>query len=295
MNRVLSVLGIAILCGLASCSSSKKTSSAPASGQAAKKEGIQLTAGQKVNVTAVTTTDADMSMGMNMKNSNTTTSVFQVISVDDSSYKISNTVTKMKMSMDMMGQSTTYDSEKPEDANSDMGKAVADKINKTDTFSLHRTKGTTKRLSKLTGDPEADNPLMGIMEAFGGGSDSDPSLESGFYVLPSGKKVGDTWADSTIVKTMKTVKHYKLLSLDNNIATVEVKGTTSGTGDMDLKGTSMSFTMDAKSKGQMVVDVETSRVRNVTNDADVNMNMEVMGQTMPVTSKTNSTITYQYQ
>jgi hypothetical protein len=74
--------------------------------------------------TAVSTSDMDMGMGMQMKTSNVASNKLLILG-RSCSYKISNTLTKLKSDMDFMGQQTNYDSEKPADNESETGKAVA--------------------------------------------------------------------------------------------------------------------------------------------------------------------------
>ena len=93
---------------------------------------------------------------------------------------------------------------------------------------------------------------------------------------------------------MKTTKTYTIISIDKNVAGILVNGVVTGTIQTDMQGTSVAFNMSAKNKAEMVVDITTGLVSKVTNESDVTGNMDLMGQSMPVTSKVTTTIIYQY-
>ncbi len=71
-----------------------------------------LRMGQKIKVVITTTMDAEMSMGMQMKNESSSTNLLEVIAASDKSYTITNTLTKVNIGMNAMGQEQSYDSEK---------------------------------------------------------------------------------------------------------------------------------------------------------------------------------------
>ena len=262
---------------------------------AQKDNHLVLAKGQKITAVSTTSVDADMSMGMQMKNVSSTTNVLDVISEDAKNYTISNMLTKLKISMDAMGQQTNYDSEKPEDKDSEMGKVASKKINTRDTILIDKMTGDIIEDRKNNSPERADesNPLMGMMESMGN-SDGSAVAEGAFFIISKEKKAGDTWTDSTSDKNIKTVKTYTIKSIDKSIATILVNGTISGDTVTEMQGSSVSFSMNTKSTGEMVVDIKTGLVNKITNTADITGNIEVMGQSMPITSKATSSVIYQH-
>lgn len=294
-------LPVALICliGLYACNTSKKTTAAQApaksSSKEASKEAIVLNNGQKIIVTSSSNTDTDMGMGMQMKNSSLATNILQLISTNDTGYTISNTLTKMSISMDMMGQETNYDSEKEADKDSEIGKSIATKLNHTDTFSVNKITGLVNMKSIISSpEKEEKNPMTEIMGAMGVSAGKDPSLEAAFFIIPKDKKTGDSWSDSTIEKNIKTVRHYTLQAINNDIATIAVKGSITGNGEAEVQGTSIAFTMTTKNTAEILVNVKSSLVNKMSNDADITMTMDMMGQTMPVSSKNTQVIIFQY-
>ncbi|MBC7536500.1 MAG: hypothetical protein H7258_12485 [Ferruginibacter sp.] len=296
-NITFPILFTATFLLLNACSTAKHPATKNATPQKENiaKSNILLSNGQKVTVTTTGSSDSDMGMGMQMKNTTSAVNLFKVIATDDSSYVITNTLTKMKMSMNMMGQETNYDSEKPGDKDSEIGKGISTKLNQADTLSVNKMSASVVKRERNTSPERAEeNPLMGMMAAMGVSSAKDPSMEAAFFIIPKDKKMGESWSDSSTEKSIKTVKIYTLKSIVNNIATIIVNSTLTGTGETEMQGTAVAFTMNTKNTGEIIVDTKSSLVSKIVNDANVSMTMDVMGQSMPVTSKTSSTIVYQY-
>ena len=300
MRNKLSI-PVALICliSLYACNASKKTMAVPApaniSSKEASKAAIVLNIGQKVIVSSSSNTDTDMGMGMQMKNSSLATNVLQIISTNDTGYTISNTLTKMSISMDMMGQETNYDSEKEADKDSEIGKGIATKLNHTDTFSVDKMTGLVNMKSTISSpEKEEKNPMTEIMGAMGVSAGKDPSLEAAFFIIPKDKKIGDSWNDSTIEKNFKTVRQFTLQAINNDIATIAVKGSVTGNGEAEVQGTSIAFTMNTKNTAEILVNTKSSLVNKMSNDAEITMTMDMMGQTMPISSKNTQTIIFQY-
>ncbi len=266
---------------------------------AQKDKKINLEKGQKITVVSTSNSDTDMGMGIKMESDYTNTYVLNVIAVDDKNYTISNTTTKMKIQMDIMGQSQSYDSEKPEDKDSDLGKDMSPTLNLPDTALVDKTSGAIVKNKKdsperpVKGD--AQDPFEGLM---GGvmirGFESNVVLEGAFFIFPKDKKVGDSWTDSSREKNITTLKTYTVKSIEKNIAVITIKGSVTGDGETEMQGSTVPFHMDTKTTGEMTVDIKNGLVNKNSNQADINATMELMGQTMTITSKGSYSVIYQY-
>ena len=258
---------------------------------------IALQKGQQITITTTTTQDVDMSaMGMQMQNSSSTSSLVLVKDVNNENYVTSYKLTKVKLAMEMMGQETKYDSEKPEDKDSDMGKAVSDKIGKDVTVLVNKKTGKAS-LEAGTGSPEKEaedvNPMAGLMNAFGSVTE-EANVETILFLIPAGKKVGDSWVDSSAsTKTMKDVRTYTIKSINKGIADINMQSVMEGTTSTEMQGMQMEISLSVKTDGQVLVDTQTSLVKKRSNTANLTGNIEMMGQSMPITSKAVVTIDYQ--
>ncbi|HSN62257.1 MAG TPA: DUF6263 family protein [Ferruginibacter sp.] len=265
-------------------------------GIAVNAQKITLTKGQQITISTSTLQDIDMTgMGMQMKNNTTTTSILEVKGDDKENYTTSFKVSKMNLTMDMMGRQQSYDSDKPEDKDSEMGKAVADKIGKEVAVLINKKTGKASLENKTGVSPEkkADtNPLMdGMMDAFGS-AEEDASVETIFFLIPAGKKAGDTWMDSSSNKGMKEVKTYTFKSINDGIANIAMFATMQGNSTMETQGMQMDITLSAKTEGEILVDSKSSLVKKRSSVMDLTGSMDVMGQSIPIISKAIVNIDY---
>lgn len=246
---------------------------------------ISLKKGQSITATSTANTESELSMGTT-KNDISLTNVMNVLDEKGNSYIVTVTATKMKMEMEGMGQNISFDSDKKEDKESEIGQSVAGKLNVTDTFELDKSTGKLT-LINLKKTEEESNMSAGMSMMSGGGEDQP--FNGAFLIVPSNKKTGDSWEETITNKGLTTKKTYTIKSIEKSIATIELTGTTIGTIEQEMQGMTMNITMDSKFKGSVKADITTGTVIESTNNQDSNNSMDVMGQQMQVTSKSNST------
>ena len=256
---------------------------------------IKIEKDRLILATVVSSSDMDMGMGMQMKTSNIASNKLLIIGVDATGYQLSNTVTKLKTDMDFMGQQTNYDSDKPADNESETGKAVAAKLNNPDTLSLDKLTGKVTRNKKSAEEmPEVNqgNPLAGLMSSMNSSADVQV-VENAFFIIPAGKKTGDSWSDSTSDKSMKSKRIFTIKSIEGNTATISYSGTIDVSGNQEIQGSEVAITMNTKLTGEIIFNPTTNLVSKRTMNSDINGTIEMMGQAMPVTAKVESSFTYQ--
>ena len=65
------------------------------------------------------------------------------------------------------------------------------------------------------------NQVMDMMKKFSGAAGAELNgASAAFTVIPSGKKVGDTWSDSLITDAVKTYTNYTFKALEGKNATI---------------------------------------------------------------------------
>ncbi len=246
---------------------------------------IILTKGQEIEVSTTSSSLSELSMGMTMNNNTATTSKLVVVDEDQDSYKLTSTLTKMKLSMEGMGKNVEYDSEKSEDKDSEIGKLINDKINKASNFLLNKLTG---KITVVKGN-ESDENIGGMMSMSSMGDVATSLTGDAFLVISSDKKVGESWSDTTSINGLITKKNYKILSIQNDIANVELKETIKGTTEKEMQGNSIIMKTDAKLDGKITSNLKTGLVYMIKMDSEINGSVEAMGQEMPVSSKTTTT------
>jgi len=260
-------------------------------------QSIKLNKGQKITIRSSVTQEINMGMGGDIKNSDTSTSVVEIKEADNNNYNAVYTLTKMKMSMDGMGQQESYDSEKPGDGATELGKAIGEKVGKEVKVKIDKNSGKTT--SETPESPEKkeeedQNNPFGNMTAMIAAAETESAItESAFFLIPAGKKAGDSWSDSVNVKdAMKGIKTYTLKSINDNIATIGVFSKLDGKQNVELQGMQIDINLSAKTEGELLVDTKTFLVKKSSRVADVTGNMDMMGQSMPISSKVTETTLY---
>lgn len=255
---------------------------------------ISLSKGQQITITSVLTQDIDMiGMGMQMKNDTRSTGIVEVKDTDKENFTSTYTLSKMNFNMDMMGQQNSYNSEKPEDKESEMGKTFSEKIGKQVSVLINKKTGKAT-LEKTATTPKANeepNPLDGLMNSFGSVGD-DATVETIFFIIPTGKKMGDSWIDSSITKGMKELRTYTIKSMNGNMANIGLFSKLEGNNSIESQGMQMDVVISAKTEGEIMVDTKSSLVKKRSSVMDLTGSIEVMGQSVPITSKAIVNIDY---
>ncbi len=252
---------------------------------------IVLTKGQKIVVKTTSTQEADMGMGMEMKNFTTAQNDLYVLDAGDVNYTLTNTLTGLKLSMDMMGQTSTYDSDKKEDSASVIGKSVSN-LNVPDTITLNKYSRLVTATKKVEAAAEEANPMESMFESFGNSNDN--IVKEAFFIVPAGKKTGDKWVDSSSTKDTKIYKEYQLQSIENGIITILENGKVDNNTQTEIQGMQVTINMTAKSTGEIKVNSKTSLVNKRDVKTELTGNLEMMGQQVPVTGKGTISTVYEY-
>jgi hypothetical protein len=250
--------------------------------------GIKLKKGQTITLNSVVNSETEMQMGA-MKNDVNTTIKLSVVDENAETYTLNSSIGQMKMNMDGMGQNMSFDSEKPEDKDSEMGKAMGDKLKKVDTYILDKKTGKTTKVKKEGGEEEAGG-MAGMFSA----GDEDGAANAAFFILPAGKKIGDSWSESTLNKGITTSKTYTLKSIAQDVATIDVMGTITGTKEQEANGMTMSITMNNKFTEQILVNTNVGLVTKNTNTTNGTNSMDMMGQQMEMTIKSSTVTTVNF-
>ncbi|MEO6229401.1 MAG: DUF6263 family protein [Ferruginibacter sp.] len=256
---------------------------------------LSLTKGQKFqidnNITSVINQEM---MGQSIEITIDANMVHQVEVKDkkDKSYVVASTLTKLTTNGSAMGQSMSFDSEKKEDLESATGQAMKDQLNIEKEVELNENADVINGVKT-----EAKAPSGGMMDmvnnATGAGADESNGAKAAFEVMPMGKKPGDTWSDSTITDEIKTYQTYTLKSINGNDATVALTGKQITNKKVEQQGMEVNVTMEGKLSGESIVDINTGIVKERTLVMDGTGTAEVMGQSIPVTTKvtTKTTVT----
>jgi hypothetical protein len=246
-------------------------------------QSIKLENGKTIKITTNVVAVSESPMGGESTNTITTTNTIKITGIEDKIYKATNTVTRIIMDGEMMGQSMKFDSDKKEDMDGQIGQMLGAAVNKPSEISINKADG------KVT-ENAAEEKKESMMGSMGGESNSGGSA---FFVVPAGKKAGDKWTVTSDDGGIKSIKNYELQSLKENIATINVSSINKGTTTKEANGMSMEMTIDTKATGTMMVDTNTGLLKQINMDDVTIGSMEVMGQSIPLNKKSKTTVSFE--
>lgn len=255
---------------------------------------ILLKNGQKIRVTTTMTINSSLAAGMDANTSSSTENQMEVKQTTEKDYTISNTLTKMKYSADMVGQSSSYDSEKKEDQNTEMGQSMSEKLNKPTDIKLDSKTGeaiSTQPAPKK--EVASDNAMMNLLSKMGENAGDEAVVGGAFELIPAGKKPGDTWTDSTVDKESKTIRKFTFKSLADTGAVVTINATMETTGTMEMMGMSVDVSTTTETTSEILFDPATALVRRKSSEANLSGSFQVMGQSAPITAKVTTVSVYE--
>jgi hypothetical protein len=200
----------------------------------------------------------------------------------------------MKVNMNMMGQSNSYNSDNKEGNNEDMAKIFDEKMNKQVTVLVDNKTGVAiieKKKEKKADDTDDADPTAGLMKMFADNSD-EAIVAGAFEMVPKGKSVGDSWADTTTAKDMKMIRTNTLKSINGNEAVIQSVIVATGKNKLNFQEMEFEVKSETKTNGDIVMDISTGLVKKRTNVADITGSIQMMGQDMPISAKATTTSTY---
>jgi uncharacterized protein DUF6263 len=203
----------------------------------------------------------------------------------NNSYILSSTLTKLTTNGNAMGQVISFDSDKKEDLESPTGKAMKDQLNVTKEVELSDEAKVINAV-KTDAKESAGGQLMDMVNNVTGASgDESNGANAAFEVMPVGKKAGDSWSDSTISDEMKTYRNYTIKDVKGNEATVVITGRQITNKKVEQQGMEINVNMEGKLSGEGIVDMRTGILKERTTIMDGTGTAEMMGQSIPVTTK----------
>jgi hypothetical protein len=285
MKKIFILLVGMVITGLAF--SQTATSDSKPSGK------IKLTNGQKIIVESNSDIEATLIMGMSLNSNSAVQNMLEVKNSTAANYTISNTLTKTKVNMNMMGEAYNYDSETKESNNAEMAKIFDSNLNNPVEIVIDNNTGlavTEKQKTKKTETGES-NPATDMLKMFSNNSD-DAIVSSAFEPIPQGKSIGNSWADTTVAKDLKITRTYTLKSITDNEAIIQLDIISVAVNKLDFQEMEFEIKTETKTKGEIFTDINTGLVKKRTTIADITGSFQMMGQDMTITAKVNSTTLY---
>ena len=255
---------------------------------------LALTKGQKLLIdNDIKTVSNQEMMGQAMEITSDAKMLYEIEVKDKktNSYLIATTLTRVVSSGSAMGQEMKFDSDKKEDLESETGKVFKDQLNIPMDAEFNE-KAEVINAPKKDTTASNGNQVMDMMKKFSGAAGAELNAASAaFIVIPSGKKVGDTWSDSLITDAVKTYTNYTFKALEGKNATIISSGKQFTQMKVEQQGMEINISMDGTLSTEGVIDISTGLIKQKTTTLNGVSTTEVMGQTIPGTTKVTTVTT----
>jgi hypothetical protein len=260
---------------------------------------LQFQKGQKLEM-QTTVKSASQMMGQSIDINILSTRLLNVADVSGGNATIENKVKRLQVNFNGMGQSQSYDSDKETDRNSDMGKNFEKGLKNTYTITVDPSGKITavkaaddnpnKKADSTAGGQDMMSGMMdGMMEGFDLPQVGDATE---FAILPS-KEIskGETWTDTTSAnEDTKRNATYKVTDINNNEIVLDYTEDVSTKTTKENMGMEVAIDRKDKNTGKITLDRKTGLLKQKTVTTETSGTASVMGQEIPLDSKTTKTI-----
>lgn len=260
---------------------------------------LQFDQGQVLQVTLqLKTTIAQQAMGQAID--------FTVDATGDHSYTVTNStednntinhgVQRVRFTFDGMGQKRNFDSNEEKDMNGPFGKPVKELLEKKYDMVIDPAGKTLLSIPEkveLTGGDSRMAIISNMMkDIFNLVQPPKKGGASFFKILPeteTGK--AEPWTESYTDSNGKFDAAYNITDINDTTIVVDFATSSVTVTKAEMMGNETTTTMNNKSTGKIIIDRLTGIMREKTEVTDSNGNTETSFGTLPVTSRTNTTIT----
>lgn len=250
----------------------------------------KLQKGQKVETVVNMKMNMNIEMmGQNVDNTTETTNTndIEVKEASDKGFVVASTTRRIIMKANAMGQDISFDSDKKEDLDGQMGQAMKGAIGKTDEFQVDNQGVLTDvKMAEREGQAGGFGDMVNVGAAMAKGQQF-PLIMPG-----NGKKfkVGDTWSDSAgTSETVKTYTNYVIKSISGNEMVVGLTGKLAKSGVVQQQGMEIQMDLNGDFTGDSSYDTASGLLTKNTTVMDMKGSLGLMGQSAPLTMKTTIT------
>lgn len=215
-------------------------------------------------------------MGQSMTNNMLMEFTYDVKAAENNNKQLAVTYTRMKMDMNGMGQTMSYDSNDSAKANPNM-KALNNMIGKSFTTTV-APNGSIVKVEGIEGLAPAGTPGMDA-EAM------KQMMQTSFNIFPDKPvKVGESWTKTSDMNMqmmkMKMDTKYTLKKVDGDKATIEMDGKISTGAGTEVQG--MKLDLNGTQTGTMEVEIATGQAVSGDIKQIIKGKMQAGGQEIPM-------------
>lgn len=221
---------------------------------------------------------------------------YRVTNATEDNSTLNHTVKRVAFSFDGMGQKRNFDSDNEKDLNGPFGKPIKELLEKKYDMIINPA-GTAMMLLPEKVELSNSDPRMAIIsnmmkDVFTLVQPPAKGAASFFKVLPdSAVGKGEPWTSSYTNETGKFDAAYNISDINDSTIVVDFVTSSVTVTKAEMMGNPTTTNMNNKSTGKIIIDRATGIIREKTETTDSTGNTETSFGSLPVTSKTITTIT----
>lgn len=225
---------------------------------------------------------------MEIKMESDITNVVEIKNAASNSFEVANTIKKVLMNMNAMGQDMKFDSDKKEDMDGQMGQAFKGKIGVPREFTVNNEGIITSLKNTAEKKDEAGGMMGGMMSgALGDAEEKEGAAFNSLANIPAkGVKVGESWKDSTSDDNGKTFTTYTLKEVTGGNGVVTLSANSAMNRELEQQGMTMQMDMKGTTTGEYTFDVATGIIKSRKATTKASGTIDVAGQSVPVNIET---------
>lgn len=226
------------------------------------------------------------------------THAYKVTNTTDNNHTLNHTVKRITFSFNGMGQKQSFDSDIPKDLNGQLGKPVKELLDKKYDMIIDPYGKVLLAMPDSFNTATSDNRMAIINSMMKDVVDLVQPPRKGkasfFKVIPEkegGVNMGDSWTESGETITEKYNTAYTIAAITDTTIVVDFTTNSISVTKAEMMGSETTTTMNNKSTGKIIIDKLNGVIKEKTSTTDSNGNTETPFGTVPVTSKTTTTVT----
>ena len=237
----------------------------------------------------VNMTQEAMGQSIEIKVEGDITNLVEIRNAVATNFEVANTVKKILMSMNGMGQDVKFDSDKKEYMDGQLGQAFKGKIGVPREFTVNKEGVITAVKNKSDTTEEQGGMMGGMMSgAFASGMEKEGAAFNSLANIPvMGVKVGQSWNDSTTDENGKAFTTYTLKEVNGGNGLVTLSGNVAISREIEQQGMTVQMEMTGTTIGEYTFDVSTGIIKTRKATTKSSGTIEVAGQSMPVSIQTD--------
>jgi hypothetical protein len=249
---------------------------------AAHAQKIAVSKGLKLEMVSNMKMTMSIEMGGQNIDNNTegiNTTQVELKDVTPAGYLFTNTITKMVMHVNAMGQDVSFDSDKKEDLDGPMGASMKELINKPVDVQVDKQGRVIDNGNDSAAGGGGMNDLMNM-----GSSVTKGQPFPALVALPGHPvKMGDSWTDSTgDVSTIKMVCTYTVKNVSKEEVVLDFVCKLAKKGTVEQQGMKLDLDLTGITKGTASYEGATGVLKKNDSSSDIKGTMGIMGQSAPL-------------